>query len=88
MPTAEDEVRQLFSDAEDCPDPNSFPEGSSQRIIAKASRKLFADDDLRDALWHLLVVHPSSFLVRPPVLMLHRAIHEDMLRASTSSSSR
>ena len=78
MSAAEREVRDLFKEGEACPPPESFPEGSSRYVLAKAAHKLFADEDLRAALWEILVVHPMSFFIRPPVIALHRALHDDL----------
>lgn len=48
------------------------------RVLVRAARRMVDDRDVHEALEFLLCRHPLAWAVRPPVLMLFRALDEQV----------
>jgi hypothetical protein len=77
MPTPQEEVAAFFADVEAYPDPDAVPD-EMLRILGRASRKAFADEDIRQAFWFFLVDHPMAFVLRPAVLGMHAWVRDEL----------
>ena len=67
----------MFAGVEDYPDPDAVRD-EMLRVLSRAARKAFSDDDIRQAFWFFLIDHPMSFLLRPAVLSMHAWVRDEL----------
>ena len=79
-----EDVNELWSYIDESPEglenPNADEERYAMDLVLRAGKILRQNETLSEAVEFLLVRHPISFLVRPAVMMLVRALREQTLR--------